>query len=799
MRIKLFLLSISFLIFSNRVLTQNKIILESKEVLSESTFQIAISLENTNSVSALQFDLSYDNTQFDILDGHELEQLRIDDHQVSFGTPAEGILRVVLFSMSNAAIKENSGTILNLEFKSKTNPGTYNFEILNVRLSSPSAENIDQTSENGQITILGSQIEINTNEINFGNVLLDSYVFRNLIIENKGNQPLEIFSASDIFPFIIEDNFPIIIAPNQIYSLKLTIDTSSKMEVSRELSFLNNDSNSERKNQKITLTTNIYTTNIITIGHVESEKEVPVEIPVNIENIESFNGFQFNLVIPDGLEFISNSIEINSNRIIDHSITVNQKGNKLKFIGYSPSNKNFIGSNGMLFTFKLRSIINSGFFNLELSDGIITNSNLENIFTNFNNGSFRIKTPNLTINPYQINFDSIPITNVSERSFTLSNTGDAVLVIDEAVFDSSNINLDVQFPLTIASKSSKTLNLKYTPDSLGEFLKSVTFKSSSLDEENIVTFKGIVFSPNYLQLESKEVYYGSDNELNILLKNNDKVKAIQFDIELPTGFNLEIDNILTDSRTEGYDIAVSEIEEALKYRIIMYSTTNNLIQKGTQSILKFPVFIESSVISGEYEFNFSNVIIVDENNKDISSLALSSGTVNVVDTTIPVITLLGNTTVDIEVGTTYADSGATATDNYDGNITSSIVIVNNVDSDKIGAYTVTYNVSDSSNNDAIEVTRTVNVETRLSIDENIINNQLDKKLLVYPNPFSDNLRITLSNNNISKVEIYSVLGKKISEIKENFETISTNNLSKGIYLLKIHIEDKIISRLVLKK
>ena len=84
-------------------------------------------------------------------------------------------------------------------------------------------------------------------------------------------------------------------------------------------------------------------------------------------------------------------------------------------------------------------------------------------------------------------------------------------------------------------------------------------------------------------------------------------------------------------------------------------------------------------------------------------------TVNVVDTTVPVITLLGDTTVTIEVGTTYTDSGATAADNYDGDLTSSIAIVNNVDTSTVGTYTVTYDVSDTSGNAAVSVTRTVNV------------------------------------------------------------------------------------------
>ena len=84
-------------------------------------------------------------------------------------------------------------------------------------------------------------------------------------------------------------------------------------------------------------------------------------------------------------------------------------------------------------------------------------------------------------------------------------------------------------------------------------------------------------------------------------------------------------------------------------------------------------------------------------------------TVTVVDTTIPVITLLGDDPVTIEVGDTYTDAGATATDTYDGDLTSSIETVSNVDTAVVGTYTVAYNVSDSSGNAALEVTRTVTV------------------------------------------------------------------------------------------
>ncbi|MDG1684714.1 MAG: DUF5011 domain-containing protein [Flavobacteriaceae bacterium] len=62
-----------------------------------------------------------------------------------------------------------------------------------------------------------------------------------------------------------------------------------------------------------------------------------------------------------------------------------------------------------------------------------------------------------------------------------------------------------------------------------------------------------------------------------------------------------------------------------------------------------------------------------------------------------------------DYGKPYTDVGATAIDDADGDLTASIVTVNPVNPNKIGTYTVTYNVTDSAGNAANEVSRTVHV------------------------------------------------------------------------------------------
>lgn len=81
-----------------------------------------------------------------------------------------------------------------------------------------------------------------------------------------------------------------------------------------------------------------------------------------------------------------------------------------------------------------------------------------------------------------------------------------------------------------------------------------------------------------------------------------------------------------------------------------------------------------------------------------------------IDNVIPVISLIGDSNISISVGDTYIDAGAIAQDDKDGDITSSLIVVNNVDTTKSGNYSVTYNVKDKTLNSAIELTRTVTVK-----------------------------------------------------------------------------------------
>ncbi len=83
------------------------------------------------------------------------------------------------------------------------------------------------------------------------------------------------------------------------------------------------------------------------------------------------------------------------------------------------------------------------------------------------------------------------------------------------------------------------------------------------------------------------------------------------------------------------------------------------------------------------------------------------------DTTKPVITLNGFSTINLNVGDTYTEQGATCTDDIDENCTV-VIGGDTVDTSIAGTYAVIYNTTDSAGNEANEIVRTVVVVQAIS-------------------------------------------------------------------------------------
>jgi hypothetical protein len=93
----------------------------------------------------------------------------------------------------------------------------------------------------------------------------------------------------------------------------------------------------------------------------------------------------------------------------------------------------------------------------------------------------------------------------------------------------------------------------------------------------------------------------------------------------------------------------------------------------------------------------------------------------------------------------------------------------------------------------------------LRIDPTTLNIEINEmntfNILLYPNPTSDVLNIKNDSNiSLEKINIIDSLGKIVMEITNDFQTIRTNNLQQGLYLMQIISKDyKVINKKFVKK
>ncbi len=124
----------------------------------------------------------------------------------------------------------------------------------------------------------------------------------------------------------------------------------------------------------------------------------------------------------------------------------------------------------------------------------------------------------------------------------------------------------------------------------------------------------------------------------------------------------------------------------------------------------------SIVFGGSVDVNVpgSYVLTYDVSDAAGNAAPQVTRTVNVQDTTAPVIALLGADPITHEAATPFVDPGATASDSLEGDLSASIVAGGSVDVNVPGSYVLTYDVSDGAGNAALQVTRTVNVQDTTS-------------------------------------------------------------------------------------
>ena len=160
----------------------------------------------------------------------------------------------------------------------------------------------------------------------------------------------------------------------------------------------------------------------------------------------------------------------------------------------------------------------------------------------------------------------------------------------------------------------------------------------------------------------------------------------------------------------------------------------------TDKVIVTPETMDTS-IPGTYYIHY------DVGNKSVSRkvIVVAKETVEDEEDNKFTLELLGDTMVTLDLGEPYEEAGYKAIDSVDGDITSKVLVSNNVDINTPGVYTITYEIENSSKEKLLK-TRTIVVKnTKVSVDiqTNLTTNYTSQNII---------LTIEITGNNFSYIK-----------------------------------------------
>ncbi len=254
----------------------------------------------------------------------------------------------------------------------------------------------------------------------------------------------------------------------------------------------------------------------------------------------------------------------------------------------------------------------------------------------------------------------------------------------------------------IRKKTGGTDTSKFTDCEVSEIIFRTDGTFTIATGTITVTGQFNVDSNTTITLTQEESPFGAIT--NLVLTNG----YISFSISLNSGCTEDATGDRDDTYDEATDTSLPPVISLVGSSTIYLGVGDTFTDAGATAEDSIDGDITSSITSsGTVDTATEGTYLITYTVSDAAGNSVSITRTVIVSLDLPpTITLTGSSTITLLVGDTFTDPGATATDDLDGDLTSSIITTGTVDTSTVGTYTLTYSVSDSASN-IVSTTRTV--------------------------------------------------------------------------------------------
>ncbi len=143
--------------------------------------------------------------------------------------------------------------------------------------------------------------------------------------------------------------------------------------------------------------------NTILIHDISAQAGDIITVEIEIINYEEFVGFSVDVPLPDGFDYIDDSVQLFRKTNHDVVFNVIEDTNLAKMIAFSISNDAFIGNDGVILSFDLQTPSTGGVYTLELVNPVVGNASAQDILDVAINGTLVLDDPGAPSNIMFIN------------------------------------------------------------------------------------------------------------------------------------------------------------------------------------------------------------------------------------------------------------------------------------------------------------------------------------------------------------------------------------------------------------
>ena len=549
----------------------NTITLTSTEGHPNDEVEVAVMLTNDAEVTALEVLIPLNDALRYVSGSAVINTERANGHAIS-AAEQDGKLNVCIYSLGLTSLKGTEGEVCRFKLKLGKEPATYTLTP-EVVMSDARGDAIVCNVASGAVTLLAPKIEVSTSTIDYGRVPIRSSYTKTMTIRNSGNEPLEITDIVFDNADLSASSVPCTIAAGSVSNFALTYAPQQRGTVTSNVTIASNAINP--KAGKAVVKAQPFSVNELHVQRVEGISDEEVTVVLKMNNMEPIAGAQCEFALPDALKYVEGSAMVGSRcKETDHKVSGVVQGKVLTLFMYSPTNKTLPEGDGELMTFRVKLDGQSGWYELNPQEVILSNTAMENMTSATSSNYVVIQSPHFS-GANTLDMGDIPVTQKSAATYSIYNNSQVPLVISKVTFLAEGYTIEDELPLTIEPWQTKALTIAYTPIAEGAYKTTMQiYTNDPTNRMHSVAVSGKVYEPNHVTVNGDNTQSGYRFVFG--MDNYTEIVAIQMNIKWLLGMNTSTAMLTPTERLKNHAYLLTDMGNGV-YQVLIYSMSNTPI------------------------------------------------------------------------------------------------------------------------------------------------------------------------------------------------------------------------------